>query len=638
MTGSSFLVCTRNRPSDLRRCIESIMMQSILPLEIVVIDGGDQSSKDWLDEMFESSGIELVYELTAPGRTRQLNMGARVCRGDPVFVVDDDVVLDGRFHEEMLATFDRGGEQVGGVQGTVENDTYSNLPVRVFKTLFLLSRHTKNRRGRVLPSGFYTTPISPTDAREAQALRLCGLGFRSRVFDEFSFDEFLEGYALKEDVDFSYRVSKKYRLLISPRARFRHLKSPGARISIREKSRMHIVNNHRIFLKNLDGTLLQRVAFSWALLGRLVFQLGKTLAREEPGYFLGALEGLSEVVRLAVPRRHRHHAPQGMPAQQDSSQRSKVLFIMGMTRTGSTLLDNVLGQIDGFFSCGDLRLLWKHGMMEHRQCGCGARVLDCEVWSSTLRQAYGDDWNERIDGRQVVRWQRAAVRIYHTWGLLRKRPGRVTGSHSLQSYTSLVARLYQSIADITGARVIVDSSKRPSDAGVLRLCPELDAYFVHLVRDPRAVAFSWRRLRRQPEANAPRSLSRKGPVHTTTRWLYRNFASQAVRAKVGDDHSLFVRYEDFVRDPKKVLSEMVGFVGEEVTSLPLNGSRSVSLGINHTVSGNPSRFQRGEVAIRDDRQWLFDQKALDRITSTVVSLPLLRSYGYAVRPTGTPSE
>jgi glycosyltransferase involved in cell wall biosynthesis len=295
--GSTFLICTLNRPDVLRETMRTLLQQSVLPEEVVIVDASDESSEGLLRQMLEPAGIRLEYVRTAPGRTRQLNTGVSASRGDPVFICDDDVRLDSEFHAAMLRTFEAAGPEVGGVQGTMIDDTFRSLPARAFRALFMLSRHTQNHEGRVLPSGYYTTPVKPSGAREAKALRLGGVGFRRRVFEEFSFDEGLEGYALKEDIDFSYRVSRRYRLLISPEARFRHLKAPASRIGLRAKSKMHVVNNYRFFRRNLERTLPQKVAFLWAMVGRLLYEAIRTVARREPDYLLGYLDGVAEVFR-----------------------------------------------------------------------------------------------------------------------------------------------------------------------------------------------------------------------------------------------------------------------------------------------------------------------------------------------------
>jgi GT2 family glycosyltransferase len=273
------------------------MQQSVLPHEVVLVDASDQKQESSMREVVEPCGVRAVYLSSEPGRTRQLNLGARASNGDPIFFIDDDVELDGRFHEMMLAAFEAGGPEVGGLQGRVIDDTYGSLPKRIFRTVFLLSRHTKDSRGRMLPSGYYTTPARPTEAREVQALRLCGLAFRRHIFDEFAFDESLDGYALKEDADFSYRVSRHYKLLVVPDAGFRHFKSPTSRVAVRDKSRMHIVNNYRLFRKNLAGTPLQWLAFGWAMLGRMIGESWRAGTRRNPDYIYGTLDGLKEVLR-----------------------------------------------------------------------------------------------------------------------------------------------------------------------------------------------------------------------------------------------------------------------------------------------------------------------------------------------------
>ena len=66
-----------------------------------------------------------------------------------------------------------------------------------------------------------------------------------------------------------------------------------------------------------------------------------------------------------------------------------VLYIAGPGRSGSTLLDTMLGQIDGFVSVGELRNLWARGLGDGWPCGCGAAVRDCPFWSSVLTEAFG---------------------------------------------------------------------------------------------------------------------------------------------------------------------------------------------------------------------------------------------------------
>jgi hypothetical protein len=166
----------------------------------------------------------------------------------------------------------------------------------------------------------------------------------------------------------------------------------------------------------------------------------------------------------------------------------RVLFVMGHGWSGSTILGNLLGELDGFFHAGELRRLWGEALPANAPCGCGQPVRDCPVWSEVLRRP----WVARLDPAEVDRWHRSA-RVRRTPDLLRIRRGGASRESDLDSYLSASSQLYRAVADVTRARVVVDTSKRSGDAAALLVTPGIDAFFVHLVRDPRAVAHSWAR-------------------------------------------------------------------------------------------------------------------------------------------------
>src|SRR5207249_8771406 len=73
----------------------------------------------------------------------------------------------------------------------------------------------------------------------------------------------------------------------------------------------------------------------------------------------------------------------------DGAPAVKVLYVAGSGRSGSTILDRILGQVDGFFSAGELCNLWGRGLLARRRCGCGTPVPDCPVWGAVLAEAFG---------------------------------------------------------------------------------------------------------------------------------------------------------------------------------------------------------------------------------------------------------
>jgi hypothetical protein len=301
----------------------------------------------------------------------------------------------------------------------------------------------------------------------------------------------------------------------------------------------------------------------------------------------------------------------------------KVVAIIGYTRTGSTILDNILGELDGFFSTGELHYLWERGLLEGRHCGCGRSVLDCEVWSQVLQRAFG---NRRPDPKAVVEWQRRTIRTRHTWRLLRE--GVPPGDRSaLDAYRQVADSLYQAIADVTGARIIVDSSKRPSDGALLRLLPSVDPYFIHLIRDPRGVVYSWRRHKQELDADRRATMPRQGILQTVMGWAKLNLAADAVR-RHAPERSLLVRYEDLMEQPRQTIAAIARLVGESDDALPLVGDGAVRLSGNHTVAGNPSRFTVGVVEVRPDTEWQMRMPRRQSVLITALALPLLVRYGY----------
>ena len=314
-----------------------------------------------------------------------------------------------------------------------------------------------------------------------------------------------------------------------------------------------------------------------------------------------------------------------------SSERVKVLYIVGWGRSGSTIIDNLLGETDGFFTAGELGHLWQRGLIEGRRCGCGDVLTQCEVWSRVLRAAFGDDY-EKLDAREVVAWRREAVRVRHSWKLLNQVPGRALGDSSLDSYVEVVDRLYRAIAATTGAHVVVDSTKRPSDGALLRLLPHVDAFYLHLVRDPRAVAYSWGRRKAQLDRDRAVDMEAHGPTSSTVSWLGWNLAAEALTRRHDARRSLLLRYEDFVARPRPTVQRIVDLVGERPESLPFENDRTVLLGKNHTVSGNPDRFKTGSVTLREDAEWTAKQPRGDRLLTTMLALPLLHRYGYRLVP------
>jgi hypothetical protein len=94
-----------------------------------------------------------------------------------------------------------------------------------------------------------------------------------------------------------------------------------------------------------------------------------------------------------------------------------------------------------------------------------------------------------------------------------------------------------------------------------------------------------------------------------------------------------VHYEEFTRDPTHVVQRVLASVGAPRTALTAIHGHTLTLGTDHTASGNPMRFEQGILTVKPDEEWRTRMAARDRRLVTLGTLPLLLAYGY-VRPRG----
>ena len=305
----------------------------------------------------------------------------------------------------------------------------------------------------------------------------------------------------------------------------------------------------------------------------------------------------------------------------------KVLYVAGLGRSGSTILANTLGQVEGFFSGGELNFIWKHALIENRLCGCGKPSRECEFWGPVFDGEFGGLSEELA--REMMRLQHSGARTRHI-PLMLTEGGRRRIRARLGTFLDNTRRLYSTIQSISGSRVIVDTSKEPAYGYALGMVPGVDLRVLHLVRDPRAAAYSWAKQKRQPDSAEREFMHQKTPTQSAILWDAWNAAIEALWRQMPARY-LRLRYEDFIAEPRHSFEAILKLTGEEDAELPLVGERDVKLGISHTVSGNPNRFDTGTVELRQDRAWQRRMKSRDRALVTALTLPLLARYHYSVR-------
>ncbi len=303
----------------------------------------------------------------------------------------------------------------------------------------------------------------------------------------------------------------------------------------------------------------------------------------------------------------------------------RVLYICGLGRSGSTILDRMLGQEPGFASFGELSKFWSHVVVAPQRCGCGESFTSCSWWVKLAEES--PEIFDRARAASVYhlheKFLRSTLMPRLWWGPTRRR----VLLRFAPSYHEALFCLYGALAEAVSGGVIVDSSKSPIYGYLLASMPELDVRLVHLVRDPRAVAFSWTRQQRDAGSVEGRFMHRYPSYKSTAFWTVWNETIRRVTAQSGVP-AVTLRYEDLVADPQAALAAVLDLFGARPSRPGRRGV--VELGVGHTVSGNPSRFAIGTVPIVLDDEWVWAQRPVDRVVATALALPLLRPYSYPV--------
>lgn len=306
---TSIIIPTYNRPEELSNCIASILIQSRIPDELIIVDDGSLPEFPFKRDL-ETNGTKCIYiKKETPGLTASRNCGVQIASGDIVFFFDDDVTLEKHYIEEILNIYqgDSTGK-VGGVGGTVTNRnvlTIKDFLLWFLETLFLINGFNE---GRVLPSGFCvdygTTPFRIRKSSKVDFLAGCAMSFRMEVFREFSFDTLqYVGYGLGEDKDFSFKISRKYRLIITPEAQLLHLESTKMRFDKELMSHKYVISNYIFFSHFKKKNIWNWAFFAYGLFGYLLIRTCMFFAsprKENLARLKGILNGIADIFRNRV--------------------------------------------------------------------------------------------------------------------------------------------------------------------------------------------------------------------------------------------------------------------------------------------------------------------------------------------------
>lgn len=275
----------------------------------------------------------------------------------------------------------------------------------------------------------------------------------------------------------------------------------------------------------------------------------------------------------------------------------KVLYIAGYGRSGSTVLDVILGNHPDVVSVGELTYLVDDWNASGRRCACGASYPDCRFWGGLSGVASLSE--ETAQTVRTVERRRATVPV-----LLDAVSERVK-----EKYRRFQRGLFSYLSETTGASIMVDSSKSAGDAALrfyaLSQIAGLDVYVLHLVRDGRATLASCVQKGSNWALEGHAEQPRIPGLRAVAGWTLANLWVLGLSNKyLRPNRYLRVRFEDLTAHPTSTLERIGDYVGIDVEELVGRAVNGRSFDVGHNVGGNRIRHEQ---SIR-----LHHRKASDR--------------------------
>ncbi|WP_172402085.1 sulfotransferase family protein [Ensifer aridi] len=304
------------------------------------------------------------------------------------------------------------------------------------------------------------------------------------------------------------------------------------------------------------------------------------------------------------------------------SQSTRIVYIAGYGRSGSTILDIALGQHPAVIGAGEVTSLTRHVWRNNEYCACGHPIRDCSFWSTVLQE-----WSKGWDSTLMSEYG-ALQRKFEGLPMFIKILCGVGLGKQLAPYALHTKRLFDTMLLASDAQMIVDSSKLPGRAMALAQIPGIDMRVIHLVRDGRGVAWSLLKgYERDAKSGLQKEIKPRSVFRTALRWSIVNLAVEYLSRKLGRQKVMRVRYEDFASHPVALMQQIGAFLELDLSHIGSSLQDGHPIAPGHQVAGNRLRMD-ASIALNKDESWRTRMPAEQQVSFERLGGWMLKRYGY----------
>lgn len=321
----------------------------------------------------------------------------------------------------------------------------------------------------------------------------------------------------------------------------------------------------------------------------------------------------------------------------------RLTYLLAASHSGSTLLTMLLGAQPGVCTVGELKAT-SLGDPDQYRCSCRERIRGCAFWQKVCTAMASRGYPEfdiTRAGTSIFEIgspyaRRLLAPLYRGGALETIRDLALSFSPTwrarLADSNNRDLKLIESLLEVTGAGVVIDSSKNALRLKYLLKISDLDLRVIRVIRDGRAVSLTYTDEWNFADSSDPamrgggtgahRPPQRNSMAEAANEWKRSNESCDALTALLPASQWTTVRYEGLCADPEGILKHLATFLDLDPNQVTLD-FRAVT---QHVI-GNGMRMDTTS-DIKLDERWRSHLSESDLEAFDAVAGELNRSYGY----------